>query len=150
MSGSVKAGDREIWQNVVSRTNSLPSFPSASPIQEEGDGREIWQNVVSAAENVRSGEKQAENVAVLAQIFAQVNASMHFAVVHGLRWCLSDEAIVAQILLLFSTSSQLLIQGCTGVQMCQRAASLSCLAHDGATLRMRSSTWSTAVRYSSC
>jgi hypothetical protein len=85
MSGSVKAGDREIWQNVV-----------------------------SAAENVRSGEKQAENVAVLAQIFAQVNASMHFAVVHGLRWYLSDEAIVAQILLLFSTNSQLLIQGCTG------------------------------------
>jgi hypothetical protein len=92
------------------RTNSLPFFPSASPGQEEGDDREVWGKVVRAAESMRSGENQVESVAVLTQIFAQVNASMDFPVVHGIRWRLSDEAVLTQILQMFNTNSQLLIQ----------------------------------------
>jgi hypothetical protein len=100
------------------RTISLPVIePNHSPRTvsvKEGDSEtedsRVWQQVVDAAESVRSGKKRAESVAVLTQMFAQVNASMDFPVVHGIRWRLSDEAILAQILQMFHANSQLLIQ----------------------------------------
>jgi hypothetical protein len=102
--------------NRIHRMHSAPpglsSWASAKP-SSEADGKLLWERMTAAADTLRSGQNQEECVTILAQKFEEAKSNEDFMVVHAIRWHLSDKVILAEILRMFCTKSQVVIQVCS-------------------------------------
>jgi hypothetical protein len=101
-----KAESGTVWQTLVSAAEALQNQNRESQSMRD-------QRIESRQESSVGREDQSESILTLASIFNRANANMQFAFIHVLRWRLSDETILAEILIFFAEKSQFIASACT-------------------------------------